>query len=81
MTSTQSTPSSNGRVAAASTVARVTLRPIGSPLPLGASLLKDNARRSILPIGRRGLARTALNEGLDAQLAELEHEAGVREQL
>jgi len=45
------------------------------------TLLEDNARRSILPIGRRGLARSALSGELDAQLAELEHEAGVREQL
>ncbi len=46
-----------------------------------ATLLEDNARRSILPIGRRGLAQTALSEGLAKQLNELEHEAGVREQL
>jgi succinate-acetate transporter protein len=46
-----------------------------------AALLEDSARRTILPLGRRGLARTALADGLDAQLAELEHEAGVREQL
>lgn len=46
-----------------------------------ATLLEDNARRSILPIGRRGLARSAFADGLDAQLSELEHEAGVREQL
>lgn len=45
------------------------------------SLLEDSARRTILPIGRRGAARDALSRGLDAQLAELEHEAGVREQL
>jgi uncharacterized protein len=46
-----------------------------------ATLLEDGARRSILPIGRRGLARSALDDGLDAQIDELEHEAGVREQL
>ena len=46
-----------------------------------ATLLEDNARRPILPIGRRGLARSAFADGLDAQLSELEHEAGVREQL
>ncbi len=46
-----------------------------------ATLLEDSARRSIMPIGRRGPARAAFTGGLDAQLAELEHEAGVREQL
>jgi uncharacterized protein len=46
-----------------------------------AALLEDTARRTILPIGRRGTAAAALTHGLDAQLAELEHEAGVREQL
>jgi uncharacterized protein len=46
-----------------------------------ATLLEDSARRSILPIGRRGAARDAFEHGLDAQLAELKHEAGVREQL
>jgi succinate-acetate transporter protein len=46
-----------------------------------AALLEDNARRSILPLGRRGLARAAIGEDLNAQLRELEHEAGVREQL
>ena len=39
-----------------------------------ATLLEANAYRSILPIGRRARARAA-------QLSELEHEAGVREQL
>jgi succinate-acetate transporter protein len=46
-----------------------------------AALLEDSARRTILPLGRRGTAAAALSHGLDAQLAELEHEAGVREQL
>ena len=46
-----------------------------------ATLLEDSARRPILPIGRRGLAQTAFTEGLGTQLADLEHEAGVREQL
>jgi uncharacterized protein len=46
-----------------------------------ATLMEDSARRSILPIGRRGLARSAFADGLGAQLDELEHEAGVREQL
>jgi hypothetical protein len=46
-----------------------------------ATLLEDNAHRTILPIGRRGNARVAMQDDLDAQLASLEHEAGVREQL
>jgi succinate-acetate transporter protein len=46
-----------------------------------ATLLEDSARRTILPIGRRGAAKDAFARGLDAQLDELEHEAGVREQL
>lgn len=46
-----------------------------------AALIEDNARRSVLPMGRRGPARASLSEGIDAQLDELEHEAGVREQL
>jgi succinate-acetate transporter protein len=55
---------------------------VGSACYMGAAtLVEDSARRTILPIGRRGPARHALERGLDAQLAELEHEAGVREQL
>jgi hypothetical protein len=46
-----------------------------------ASLIEDNARKPVLPLGRRGLAKASLTEGLVAQLSGLEHEAGVREQL
>jgi uncharacterized protein len=46
-----------------------------------ATLLEDAAHRSILPIGRRAAARAAIEGGLDSQLGELQHEAGVREQL
>jgi succinate-acetate transporter protein len=46
-----------------------------------ATLLEDSARRSVLPIGRRGAARAAFERGVDAQLDQLEHEAGVRQQL
>jgi uncharacterized protein len=46
-----------------------------------ATLLEDSAHHSILPIGRRARAHAAITEGLDVQLAELQHEAGVREQL
>jgi succinate-acetate transporter protein len=46
-----------------------------------ASLVEDSAHRSILPLGRRQRAKAAIQEGLESQLSELEHEAGVREQL
>jgi succinate-acetate transporter protein len=46
-----------------------------------ATLLEDNAHRSILPIGRRGSARTAIDTGLHAQMDAVKREAGVREQL
>lgn len=46
-----------------------------------ASLLEDTAKRSPLPLGRRAQARAAFDEGLEAQLHELEHEPSVREQL
>ncbi len=46
-----------------------------------ASLLEDSAHRSILPLGRRQRAKAAIEEGLEAQLRELQQEAGVREQL
>lgn len=46
-----------------------------------AALVEDSARRSVLPIGRRGSARAAFASGVDAQLDQLEHEAGVRQQL
>jgi uncharacterized protein len=46
-----------------------------------AALLEDSARRSLLPLGRRGPARHAFTRGVDAQLDQLEHEAGVRQQL
>jgi uncharacterized protein len=46
-----------------------------------ASLLEDNAKKSVLPLGRRGRERAAIDDGLDAQLHDLETEAGVREQL
>jgi len=36
---------------------------------------------SVLPIGRRGRAASAIQGGFADQLAGLEHEAGVRQQL
>ncbi|MGM0348880.1 MULTISPECIES: hypothetical protein [Streptomyces] len=46
-----------------------------------ALLLEDTAQRTILPLGRRGRARTSLQGDLAAQLAQAEREAGVRRQL
>jgi len=46
-----------------------------------ATLLEDTAKRRLLPMGRRARALAAIDEGLEAQLRQLEHEAGVREQL
>jgi len=46
-----------------------------------AALLEDGAGHPILPIGRRGAALAAVTEGVEAQLAGLEPEAGVRNQL
>jgi uncharacterized protein len=46
-----------------------------------AALLEDTAKRSLLPLSRRAQTRAAFDEGLEAQLRGLEHEAGVREQL
>jgi uncharacterized protein len=41
----------------------------------------EDVRGTKLPIGRRGVAKAALEEPLESQLARIEHEAGVREQL
>jgi succinate-acetate transporter protein len=46
-----------------------------------ASLLEDSMHRSVLPLGRRGQAKAAFEEGLHAQMGELQQEAGVRNQL
>ena len=43
--------------------------------------LEDARHRTILPMGRRGLGRDSFEGGFGSQLAGLEHEAGVREQL
>jgi hypothetical protein len=58
-----------------STTARIVLRPIGNPLPLGflALALDDARHRTLLQVGRR----TPLRDGLPP----LEREAGVREEL
>jgi succinate-acetate transporter protein len=46
-----------------------------------AMALEDARKRTVLPMGRRGLGAEALEDGLGAQLARVEHAAGVREQL
>ncbi|WP_191874518.1 GPR1/FUN34/YaaH family transporter [Streptomyces filipinensis] len=46
-----------------------------------ALLLEDSAQRTVLPLGRRGRARTSLQGDLGHQLERAEREAGVRRQL
>jgi uncharacterized protein len=46
-----------------------------------ALAIEDAWRRTVLPLGRRGAGAAALDGGPESQLAGLEHEAGVREQL
>jgi uncharacterized protein len=46
-----------------------------------ALLLEDAQQRTVLPLGRRGRARTSLEGGLEHQLHQAEREAGVRRQL
>jgi uncharacterized protein len=46
-----------------------------------AVLLEDATGRMVLPLGKRGKGLLASVGGLDDQVAEVEHEAGVRQQL
>lgn len=46
-----------------------------------ALLIEDGMQRTILPLGRRGRARTSLEGGLEHQLHRAEREVGVRRQL
>jgi len=46
-----------------------------------AMTLEDARRETLLPLLRRGPGRASLERGFDEQLAGIEHEAGVREQL
>jgi succinate-acetate transporter protein len=46
-----------------------------------AMALEESRKRTVLPLLRRGVGATALNDDLAAQEADLEHEAGVRAQL
>lgn len=43
--------------------------------------LEDTAKRTVLPTLRRGKGADALHQGLLDQVAEVDHEAGVRQQL
>jgi succinate-acetate transporter protein len=43
--------------------------------------LEDLQGKAVLPIGRRGAARRAFEEGLGEQVGPVESEAGVRKQL
>ncbi len=43
--------------------------------------VEDTRRRTILPVGCRGAGRRALTGGVGDDLAHVQHEAGVREQL
>ena len=46
-----------------------------------AFLLEDSKGHAVLPLGRRGSSREAIEEGLDVQLAGLADEPGVRKHL
>jgi succinate-acetate transporter protein len=46
-----------------------------------ALLLEDSMQRTVLPLGRRGRARTSLEGSLEHQLDQAEREAGIRRQL
>jgi uncharacterized protein len=43
--------------------------------------VEDTQRRPVFPVGRRGAGRRALTGGIADELAGVQHEAGVREQL
>ena len=46
-----------------------------------AVLLEDGAQRTVLPLGRRGRARTSLEGDLNRQVQQAGQEPGVRSQL
>jgi hypothetical protein len=46
-----------------------------------ALLLEDGAQRTVLPLGRRGRARSSLEGDFGSQIAQAEQEAGIRRQL
>jgi succinate-acetate transporter protein len=46
-----------------------------------ALLLEDGAQRTVLPLGRRGRARSSLEGDFGSQIAQAEQEPGIRRQL
>src|SRR5690606_10919372 len=46
-----------------------------------AMALEDACHRTVLPVARRAAGRGAMSRGLDAQVAQIGHEAGVRNPL
>jgi uncharacterized protein len=46
-----------------------------------ALLLEDSSQRTVLPVGRRGRARSSLEGGITHQIEAAEREAGIRRQL
>lgn len=46
-----------------------------------ATLVEDTQRRTVLPLFRRGRGRVAMEGDLNEQIARIDHEAGVRQQL
>ena len=46
-----------------------------------ALALEDARGATLLPIGRHGAGKDALSDGLEAQVAGIEHAGGVRRQL
>ena len=66
---------------------RVTAGWIGGPLAAFALygglalLLEDSASQTVLPLGRRGRARTSLESDLGHQIEHAEREPGARRQL
>lgn len=46
-----------------------------------ATMVEDASHRTVLPLLRRGPARSAVEAGLGSQVAAIEREAGVRGQL
>ena len=43
-------------------------------------MLEENEQRTVLPLGRRGRARSSLEGSLDRQIEQAEQEPGVRRQ-
>jgi len=55
---------------------RVVLRPLASSLPL-----EERYQRTVLPLGRRGRARSSIEGSFAHQVQQAEQEPGVRRQL